>query len=130
MVSERAGWYLGGEIAGELVRDYLIGAGAARILGGGAEAAAVCRNSFVAGTPVHTPDGLVPIESLSPGDRVLARDPVTGEVSYQPIEHVIVTADKEASDLRLERDGVDETLGVTREHPGYRHPFGETSPRP
>lgn len=48
---------------------------------------------------------------------MLARDPVTGEVSYQPIEHVIVTADKEASDLRLERDGVDETLGVTREHP-------------
>lgn len=117
VVNKCSGWYLGGEIAGELVRDYLIGAGAARILGGGAEVAAVCRNSFVAGTPVHTPDGLVPIESLSPGDRVLARDPVTGEVSYQPIEHVIVTADKETSDLRLEREGVDETLGVTREHP-------------
>ena len=95
----------------------------------------MCRNSFVAGTPVHTPDGLVPIESLSPGDRVLARDPVTGEVSYQPIEHVIVTADKEASDLRLERDGVDETLGVTREHPfwvrdqGWVKAYQEPSPR-
>lgn len=117
VVNKCSGWYLGGEIVGELVRDYLIGAGAARILGAGAEVAAVCRNSFVAGTPVHTPDGLVPIEALVPGDRVLARDPATGEVSYQPIEHVIVTADKEASDLRLEREGVDETLGVTREHP-------------
>lgn len=117
VVNKCSGWYLGGEIVGELVRDYLIGAGAARILGAGAEVAAVCRNSFVAGTPVHTPDGLVPIEALVPGDRVLARDPVTGEVSYQPIEHVIVTADKEASDLRLERADVDETLGVTREHP-------------
>lgn len=62
-------------------------------------------------------DGLVPIESLVPGDLVLARDDQTGALAYQPIDHVIITADKQASDLRLDRNGVDETIGVTSEHP-------------
>jgi hypothetical protein len=40
---------------------------------------------FVAGTPVWTPDGLRPIESLRAGDRVLACDPESGKHSVQPV---------------------------------------------
>lgn len=60
---------------------------------------------------------LVAIETLAPGDLVLARNEQTGELSYRPIHHVIVTADKQAYDLRLDRGGLVETIGVTSEHP-------------
>ncbi|MBZ0237961.1 MAG: Hint domain-containing protein [Deltaproteobacteria bacterium] len=126
VVDKCSGWYMGGGIAGDLVGGYLMGAGLARIAGAGASVATSCKNSFAAGTPVHTPDGLVPIESLAPGDLVLSRDDRTGEFAYQPIHHVIVTADKRAYDLRLERDGIDETLGVTSEHPFWLHGEGWT----
>ena len=33
---------------------------------------------FPAGTPVLTPNGLIPIEKIRAGDRVISRDPVTG----------------------------------------------------
>ena len=40
---------------------------------------------FAAGTPVWTPDGLRPIESLNVGDRVLSQDANTGVQTYQPV---------------------------------------------
>jgi hypothetical protein len=40
---------------------------------------------FAAGTPVHTPDGPVSIESLQVGDRVLAQDTATGALHDRPI---------------------------------------------
>ncbi len=115
VVDKCSGWYLAGSIAGDLTAGYLMGAGLGRLLGAGARLP--CRNSFTAGTPVHTPDGLVAIETLVPGDLVLARNDQTGELAYRPIDHVIVTADKQAYDLRLDRGGLVETIGVTSEHP-------------
>ncbi len=124
VVDKCSGWYALGGLAGELTADYLMGAALGRLVGVGARV--ICRNSFTAGTPVHTPDGLVPIEALAPGDLVLARDDQTGEVAYRPIDQVIVTADKQASDLRLDRDGVVETIGVTSEHPFWSRGRGWT----
>jgi len=126
VVDKCSGWYLAGGVAGELVGDYLMGAALARIEGAAAEVATVCKNSFAAGTLVRTPDGLVPIEKLAPGDLVLARDDQTGEVAYRPIHHVIVTADKQAHDLRLELHGVEESIGVTSDHPFWLRRTGWT----
>ncbi len=40
---------------------------------------------FAAGTPVHTPSGIRPIESVQIGDQVLAADERTGALGYQPV---------------------------------------------
>jgi hypothetical protein len=37
---------------------------------------------FAAGTPVQTQRGLQPIETIEPGDQVLAQDPTTGELGF------------------------------------------------
>jgi hypothetical protein len=126
VINKCSGWYFGGGIAGDMLLGYFAGAALGRVLGGARGATAMCRNSFTAGTPVRTPDGLAPIESLAPGDLVLARDDKTGALAYRPINHVIVTADKQANDLRLDRNGADETIGVTSEHPFWLRGRGWT----
>jgi len=40
---------------------------------------------LVAGTPVWTETGPVPIEAVRIGDRVLSQDPDTGELAYKPV---------------------------------------------
>lgn len=40
---------------------------------------------LIAGTPVWTALGLVPIEEIAVGDRVLSQDPQTGELAYKPV---------------------------------------------
>lgn len=40
---------------------------------------------LVAGTPVWTETGFVPVEQLRIGDRVLAKDPDSGELTYKPV---------------------------------------------
>jgi hypothetical protein len=40
---------------------------------------------FLKGTPVRTYRGLVPIETVLPGDRVLAQDQDTGELTFKPV---------------------------------------------
>lgn len=40
---------------------------------------------LVAGTPVWTERGLVPIEQIAHGDRVLAKDIASGELCYKPV---------------------------------------------
>jgi len=40
---------------------------------------------LVAGTPVWTDTGPVPIERIRLGDRVLSQDPETGELAYKPV---------------------------------------------
>jgi len=43
------------------------------------------RSGFVAGTPVHTSSGLVPIEKVKTGDMVLSRREMTDEVIFRPV---------------------------------------------
>jgi hypothetical protein len=45
---------------------------------------------FARGTPVWTQSGLVPIEQVRPGDRVLAQDTASGELAYKPVLRVTV----------------------------------------
>jgi hypothetical protein len=40
---------------------------------------------FAAGTPVRARDGLRPIESIRPGDRVLCQDASTGALTFEPV---------------------------------------------
>ncbi|UUM26681.1 polymorphic toxin-type HINT domain-containing protein [Acinetobacter colistiniresistens] len=46
---------------------------------------------FVGGTLVHTESGLVQIQDIQIGDRVLSADTVTGQQSYQVVMKVIKT---------------------------------------
>jgi hypothetical protein len=46
---------------------------------------------FVAGTLVHTDQGLKVIEKVSTGDRVLARDEFTGEQTFKPVLATVIT---------------------------------------
>ncbi len=45
---------------------------------------------FVAGTPVWTLTGPRPIESIQPGDRVLAQDPQTGELAFKMVQQTTI----------------------------------------
>ena len=73
---------------------------------------------FVAGTPVWTDHGVVPIESLEEGEMVLSRDPESREVSYRPVVTRFVRDDRPITNLTLENEsGVVEHVRTTAEHP-------------
>lgn len=73
---------------------------------------------FVAGTPVWTDHGVVPIESLDVGDLVLARDPDSRDVAYRPIVTRFVRDDRPITNLTLETEsGAVEHVRTTAEHP-------------
>lgn len=68
---------------------------------------------FIAGTPVWTQSGPIPIEKLLVGESVLSQDAVTGELSYRPI---VATTIRPPSPMRaIHLDG--EEILVTRGHP-------------
>ncbi len=72
---------------------------------------------FVAGTPVQMADGTSrPIEEVKAGDRVLARDEVTGATGAQTVEEAF--AHVAASSVVLHLDS-GETVETTDEHPFY-----------
>jgi len=73
---------------------------------------------FVAGTPVWTDHGVVPIESLEAGEMVLARDPESRETSYRPVVTRFVRDDRPITNLTLENEsGTAEHVRTTAEHP-------------
>lgn len=43
---------------------------------------------FIAGTPVWTPTGPIAIDLVQPGDLVLAKHPISGEVAYKGVQSV------------------------------------------
>jgi hypothetical protein len=79
---------------------------------------------FGPGTPVTTPEGERPIETIAPGDLVLARDPETGETAPRRVVRLFITPDREVLDLGLEQDDHVEHLVVTPEHPFWREGSG------
>jgi len=53
-------------------------------------------SGFVAGTLVHTDQGLVPIEEIKVGDMVLSKpESKEGDLAYQPVAQTFVSDDKE-----------------------------------
>jgi len=81
------------------------------------------RFCFVAGTPVHTDAGLKNIEEIVAGDRVLSRDEATGEQSWKPVLHTVVTHPSELYDVHYVPQGqakaAEDKLTVTGEHPFF-----------
>jgi hypothetical protein len=67
---------------------------------------------FAAGTLVMTIDGLRPIESIQVGDRVLAQDPTSGQLSFRPV--VALHRNRPSPTLRITLDG--ETIVATGIH--------------
>ncbi len=67
---------------------------------------------FVAGTPVWTETGPMPIEEVAVGDWVLAQDPTTGELAYKPVVRATIRDPKPLVTLQLEQH----SLGCTPGH--------------
>lgn len=73
---------------------------------------------FVAGTPVWAERGLVPIESLVEGDRVLSRDPESQAIAYRAVVTRFVRDDRPITNLTLTTEGgAIEHVRTTEEHP-------------
>ena len=70
-----------------------------------AQALTTTRMCFVAGTLVHTANGLVPIEDVRPGTLVLARDERTGEQAYKPVLETFATRPDALYTLSYDPDG-------------------------
>jgi len=106
------------DVAGEVVAGDLAATEAAAAEAGAAEAA-TARGTvprtwcFPAGTKVHTPDGLVNIEDLDPGDEVLAYDIERREVV---VRRVSVTSTAWSEHL-VDVDVAGETIASTASHP-------------
>lgn len=71
------------------------------------------RSCFVAGTPVWTKTGTVPIEHLSVGDLVLSRHMESGELAFRPV--VATTTRKPSPMLQIDVNGRE--LRTTLGHP-------------
>ncbi len=61
---------------------------------------------FAAGTPVWTETGLKPIEKLKIGDRVLAKDVETGELTYKPVLKTTVRPPRELTTLKFDEETI------------------------
>src|SRR5262249_32945249 len=77
------------------------------------------RHSFIAGTSVLMADGSTkPIEQTTPGDTVLATDPITGVTEPRQVTRTIRTDDdEEFIDITVEGDGNPPTITTTEHHP-------------
>jgi RHS repeat-associated protein len=84
-----------------------------------AAAAVRPRFCFTGDTLVWTPDGLVPIEEVREGDRVLARDELTGALAWRRVNGVYVAEGVELVEVTLVG-----TTGTTVLRTTLEHPFG------
>ncbi|RHX83649.1 polymorphic toxin-type HINT domain-containing protein, partial [Leptospira stimsonii] len=74
----------------------------------------VNRTCFVAGTPVHTKDGLKKIEEIQVGDMVLSWDEKAGKNSYKKVKELFVHDVELLFDVEI---GDDTLLQTTWNHP-------------
>jgi RHS repeat-associated protein len=74
---------------------------------------------FVAGTLIHTENGLVPIEKIKAGDKVLSYNEDGRQVEYQTVVRTFVNHSSNLFEVRVE--GQSEPLVVTNGHPFYVH---------
>jgi hypothetical protein len=66
---------------------------------------------FVPGTPVWTPRGKRPIESIGVGDLVLAQNPETGELAFRAVLETTQGPPSRVVSLRLPKETISTTLG-------------------
>jgi len=73
---------------------------------------------FVAGTPVATQSGTIPIEKVSVGMLVMARDEATGETALRPVRQIFHYEGREIYGVvLLDEKGKISRLEVTDDHP-------------
>ena len=79
----------------------------------------ITKMCFVAGTPIHTVDGLVSIEDIQPGMQVLSRDPYTHQQGYKSVVQTFVTNPTRLYHLRYRIINTNEAESIsgTGEHP-------------
>ncbi|GEM_PF-6797012 len=77
---------------------------------------------FLAGTRVDGPDGALPIETLSIGDRVMAVDPFTGERFIAPVSGIWIKTDPGYLDVHTDDGG---SIRTTASHPFFDPTQGE-----
>lgn len=66
---------------------------------------------FLAGTPVWTQAGPVPIETIKPGDLVLSQDPITGRLDFRPVLDTTLRPPSEMLNLSINGETITTTLG-------------------
>ena len=71
---------------------------------------------FVAGTPIHTENGLTPIEEIKVGDKVLSYNEKTKEIEYKPVVHTFVAVKENIVKIKIRGEKL---LTTTTEHPFY-----------
>jgi RHS repeat-associated protein len=85
----------------------------------------VAGQCFVAGTLIHTKDGLKAIEDVKEGDWVWSRDDRTGRTGLKPVVRTFVTPEQSVIRLELtDAEGRTSVLGVTFEHPFWVQDLG------
>jgi len=77
----------------------------------------VLSNSFVAGTLVHTDQGMKPIEEVKVGEKVKSFNERTGQTSYEPVME-LMQHDGTFQLIKVTLDS-GESLGATAGHPFY-----------
>ena len=78
------------------------------------------RCCFVAGTLVETERGLRPIEDIDIGDRVLSRNPETGETAYKDVTDLIRLNQRVIWEVSLSSEGnTSEFFETTDDHPWW-----------
>lgn len=76
------------------------------------------KQCFVAGTLIHTIDGLKPIEAIKKGDQVASRESHDSENTWKPVVKLIHNTDKPVIRLTLlDKMGSVRAIGTTAEHP-------------
>jgi hypothetical protein len=84
---------------------------------------------FVAGTLVHTKEGLVPIEKLCVGDWVLSQPEMKGELAYRQVVNTLSFEDEEVCLLEYflyDEEVTARSLVVTGSHPFWVKDVGWT----
>ncbi len=66
---------------------------------------------FVAGTPVWTQGGPVPIEQIQVGDLVLSQDPISGRLDYRPVVTTTLRPPTKMAKLMIGNETITATLG-------------------
>jgi len=85
----------------------------------------VTHSCFAAGTPVWTDSGLAPIETIKVGDRVLAKDIESGELTFKPVLVTTANPPKDLLTLRFQ----DESIACTKGHRFWTSGSGWTKAR-
>ncbi len=77
---------------------------------------------FLPGTPVHTRQGVKPIEQIEAGDWVAARNEFTKETGWKPVRQVFRLEDLPVVHVKVKHpSGKQETISATSEHPFFVH---------